>query len=179
MIKNIYKILILLTFLFTGNNLLADILKKVEITGNKRISHETIKVYGDIQLNKNYEDEDINQVIKKLYGTNFFSNISTGFSGGVLTVNVKENPIIFTIEVQGEEAKKFKEQILKIISLKERSSFIENFVKSDTELIKNFLFLGNLGNRSNPATFNRAPLRGKKTKIKNRKEARGIDSHRP
>jgi len=138
MIKNIYKILILLTFLFTGNNLLADILKKVEITGNKRISDETIKVYGDIQLNKNYEDEDINQVIKKLYGTNFFSNISTGFSGGVLTVNVKENPIIFTIEVQGEEAKKFKEQILKIISLKEKSSFIENFVKSDTELIKNF-----------------------------------------
>ena len=103
MIKNIYKILILLTFLFTGNNLLADILKKVEITGNKRISDETIKVYGDIQLNKNYEDEDINQVIKKLYGTNFFSNISTGFSGGVLTVNVKENPIIFTIEVQGEK----------------------------------------------------------------------------
>ena len=74
MIKNIYKILILLTFLFTGNNLLADILKKVEITGNKRISDETIKVYGDIQLNKNYEDEDINQVIKKLYGTNFFYN---------------------------------------------------------------------------------------------------------
>ena len=97
MIKNIYKILILLTFLFTGNNLLADILKKVDITGNKRISDETIKVYGDIQLNKNYEDEDINQVIKKLYGTNFFSNISTGFSGCVLTVNVKENTIIFTI----------------------------------------------------------------------------------
>ena len=35
-------------------NLRAEVLKKIEVSGNSRISSETIKVYGDIELNKNY-----------------------------------------------------------------------------------------------------------------------------
>ena len=136
--KIIFKFFFILCFLFIGNNVLADVLKKIDISGNKRISVETIKVYGDIQINKNYQDDDINDIIKKLYNTNFFSNISTSFSNGVLKINVTENPIIYSIDIKGEEAKKFKNQIFKLISLKEKSSYIENFVKSDIEMIKSF-----------------------------------------
>jgi len=136
--KTIYKFCFLLCFLFISSNAFADVLKKVEFLGNKRISDETIKVYGEIQLNKNYQDDDINEIIKKLYSTNFFSNVSTNFSNGVLKINVIENPIIYSIDIEGEEVKKFKAQIFKIISLKEKGSFVENFVKSDIEIIKNF-----------------------------------------
>ena len=136
--KITFKFFFILCFLFIGNNVLADVLKKIDISGNKRISVETIKVYGDIQINKNYQDDDINDIIKKLYNTNFFSNISTSFSNGVLKINVTENPIIYSIDIKGEEAKKFKNQIFKLISLKEKSSYIENFVKSDIEMIKSF-----------------------------------------
>ncbi|MBH90880.1 MAG: outer membrane protein assembly factor BamA [Candidatus Marinimicrobia bacterium] len=127
---------IFFTFLFT--NLHSEILKNIKVTGNKRISTETIKVYGDIQLNKDYKDEDINEIIKKLYNTNFFSNVSTSFANGTLSINVSENPIIYSVELNGEDTKKFKERILKVISLKEKSSYIENFVKSDIEIIKRF-----------------------------------------
>ena len=51
---------------------------------------------------------------------------------------MKENPIIYSIIIKGEETKKYQEQITKLISLKEKSSFIENFVKSDIEMIKRF-----------------------------------------
>ena len=88
---------IFFTFLFT--NLHSEILKNIKVTGNKRISTETIKVYGDIQLNKDYKDEDINEIIKKLYNTNFFSNVSTSFANGTLSINVSENPIIYSIEI--------------------------------------------------------------------------------
>ena len=44
--------LLVFVFMFTVN-LKADVLKKIEISGNSRISSETIKVYGDIELNKN------------------------------------------------------------------------------------------------------------------------------
>ena len=84
--KITFKFFFVLYFLFIGNNVLADVLKKIDISGNKRISVETIKVYGDIQINKNYQDDDINDIIKKLYNTNFFSNISTSFSNGVLKI---------------------------------------------------------------------------------------------
>ena len=127
-----------MSFLLFTVNVSAEILKKIEVTGNKRISNETIKVYGDIEINKNYKDDDINAVIKKLYDTNFFSTISTSFSNGILKITVKENPIIYTINIKGEKTNKFKEQIYKIISLKEKSSYIENFVKSDIETIKRF-----------------------------------------
>ena len=47
-------------------------LKKLEIIGNSRISNETIKVYGEIEINKDYSDDDLNTVIKRLYDTRFF-----------------------------------------------------------------------------------------------------------
>ena len=136
--KITFKLFFILCFFLINSNASAEILKKIEIFGNKRISNETIKVYGDIQTNKNYQQDEINDVIKKLYNTNFFSNISTSFSNGVLKINVTENPIIYSIDIKGEEAKKYKEQIFKLISLKEKSSYIENFVKSDIEMIKKF-----------------------------------------
>ena len=136
--KNIFRFLLVLFFLMFTNFLKAEILKKIEVIGNERISEQTIKVYGDINLNQEYNDEQINDIIKKLYSTNFFSNISTSFSNGILKINVTENPIIYSVNINGENAKKFKEQILKIISLKEKSSYIENFVKSDIEIIKRF-----------------------------------------
>ena len=136
--KIIFKLFFILWFFSSTSNVFADVLKKIEVFGNKRISNATIKVYGDIQLNKDYQGKDINDVIKKLYDTNFFSNISTSFSNGILKINVTENPIIYSIDIKGEETKKFKEQIFKIISLKEKSSYIENYVKADVEMIKTF-----------------------------------------
>ena len=80
--------------IFTAINANAEILKQVEINGNERISNETIKVYGEIEINKNYSDADLNEVIKKLYNTKFFSKISVNLVNGVLKINVVENPII-------------------------------------------------------------------------------------
>ena len=53
---------IFLFFLTTYAN--AEIVNKIEISGNKRISDETIKVYGDITLKSNYDTARINEIIK-------------------------------------------------------------------------------------------------------------------
>ncbi len=134
--KIIYLIFIL--SLFLSFQLKAEVLKKLEIKGNSRISKETLKVYGEIQLNKDYSTDDINGVIKKLYDTKFFSKISTSFVNNTLTIIVEENPIINTIIIEGEKAKKFKEAILETISLKEKSSYVESDIKKDIEIVKSF-----------------------------------------
>ena len=79
--------------LFTSN-LNAEILKKVEIQGNSRISSETIKVYGEIELNKDYSNDDINSIIKKLYNTKFFSKIGFKF---LIILIVLSNDLNLTI----------------------------------------------------------------------------------
>jgi outer membrane protein insertion porin family len=113
-------------------------LKKLEIIGNSRISNETIKVYGEIEINKDYSDDDLNTVIKRLYDTRFFSDISTSFSNGVLRINVKENPIIDSIIIEGEAAEKYEKAILKMLALKKKGSYIESDINQDVQTIKNF-----------------------------------------
>ena len=134
--KNFLYIISFYFFLLTLGQ--AEVLKKFEVKGNSRISTETLKVYGEIELNKDYSSDDINEIIKKLYDTKFFSNISANFSNNILIITVEENPIINTIIIDGEKAKKYKKAILDIISLKENSSFVESDVKKDIELLKSF-----------------------------------------
>ena len=74
--KNTFiKILLLSIIYIFPFNLNAEILKKIEISGNERIVDETILIYGDIQKNKDYSQNEIDQIIKKLYETKFFSKI--------------------------------------------------------------------------------------------------------
>ena len=53
----------------------AEIVKQITIEGNKRISDETVKIYGEIELNKDYLERDIDKVLKNIYSTNFFHHI--------------------------------------------------------------------------------------------------------
>ena len=48
----------------------AVIIKDVNLIGNDRISKETIIVFGSIDLNKDYSNSDLNQVLKNLYNSN-------------------------------------------------------------------------------------------------------------
>ena len=128
--------LFVLFFLVSTPRSFAEIVEKVQVKGNERITLETIAIFGDIAIGKNYETSDINSLIKKLYETNFFSNIAIELENGLLTVIVKENPIINTIVIKGEKADKYKDAIKEQLYLREKTSFVNNYVKSDINIIK-------------------------------------------
>ena len=123
---------------FLVSSAYSEVVQKIEIKGNERISNETIAIFGDIVIGKNYEISDVNLIIKKLYDTTFFSDISVKLVDNKLTIIVKENPIVNTIVFEGEKAKKFKEKIRELLSLREKGSFIEGYIKKDIALIKEF-----------------------------------------
>ena len=101
--KDIKKIIIgSLIFLFAINSIAySEVVNKIEINGNKRLSKETVIVYGDIIKGKNYESDDINLMIKKLFDTDFFSDIKASINNGVLNIIVRENPIVNLIIFKG------------------------------------------------------------------------------
>ena len=138
MTKIIYKFSLFLFLLLAPINLNAEILKEIEVDGNDRIVKETIIVYGEIEKNKDYNQEDIDNIIKRLYETKFFSKVSINFSNGILKIEVVENPIINSILVEGEPTSKYVKAILELLSLKEKSSYIKGEVKQDLETVKNF-----------------------------------------
>ena len=87
------------------SNVNGEVIKKIDINGNNRISDETIKVYGNIELNKDYKETNLNQVLKDLYETKFFEDIKIEIKNNVLILNVKEYPFISQLIVVGEKVK--------------------------------------------------------------------------
>ena len=115
----------------------AEIIKKIEIKGNERISDETIKVYGEIKkLNSDFSKNDLNNILKNLYSTNFFENVSLNIKDNTLYVILDEYPIVNQLVVLGEKSNKFREKIKDIITTKEKGSYIENNLNTDINKIK-------------------------------------------
>ena len=111
----------------------------MEISGNVRISDETIILFSEIKKNQDLKNENLNLIIKQLYTTNFFSDINVTFNNGILKINVKENPVVQTLKFEGIKNKRILEVLNDTIQLKEKSSFLESIAKSDEKLITNIL----------------------------------------
>ncbi len=114
----------------------AEIVNDLKINGNSRISNETIKIYGEIELGKDLSENDLDKILKNLFNTNFFEDVNIKLEKNTLIVNVVEYPVINQLIIVGEKSKKYKEQIKKIIQLKEKNSFIKSYLTKDIESIK-------------------------------------------
>jgi len=125
--------------LFFSNILSANNISNVEINGNERITKETIILFGQIDLNNEINDNELNIILKNLYETNFFEDIKLKIIDQTLIVNVKEFPLISSLEIVGVKAKKIKNPILENIKLKNKGSFNEYLAGKDKEIVTNVL----------------------------------------
>ena len=117
----------------------SEILKKFEISGNKRISDNTIIVFSDIKLKEEVTKSKLDKVIKNLYKTNFFRNISLNFENETLFLNVEENPIIENLKIDGIKKQSLVDFIKDKIQLAEMRSFDQELLSADLDLISNIL----------------------------------------
>ena len=131
------KIYILSALFFICSSLSSnsEIIKNVDVKNNNRISKETIITYGEIELNKNYENKDLDKILKRLFDTNFFKNLSLSIENNTLIVNVEENKIIQTVFVEGIKSNTIKESILENLFSKDKSPFLIEKVKIDQRRI--------------------------------------------
>ena len=136
-ITNIKKIIfaLFLFFAFLSTYSYSEIVNKVQVHGNERISSETVIIFGDITIGNNYDSSDVNLLIKKLYETDFFSDIKVELKNNKLDIFVKENPIVNSIIFKGEKATKSKEAIREYLSIRENNSYISANIKKDINKI--------------------------------------------
>ena len=137
-----YKKLYLLTFFllsFLFSPVYGESIKKIEIIGNERVSDETILMFSEIATNDIFNLDDSNVVLKKLYNTNFFKDVTLTFENNILVIKVIENPIIQSIIYEGIKANKIKDPVTKNLLLKQRSSFNKVLLKKDQNSIKSSL----------------------------------------
>ena len=140
-IKHIKKkfLIFLLFFTLSFGVSYADKIKDFKISGNDRISDETIILFSGLKINDSLDQNSINLTIKKLYETSFFSNLSIKYENNIVYIIVDENPLVQTIVFEGIKRQSITDNLKDIISLKEKSSFLENKVKEDQDKIINSL----------------------------------------
>ena len=126
-------------YILIMSSVFADKINKINIYGNERISEETVILFGEIDKNKDFDDNDLNLILKRLYKTNFFKDIKLEIKNNILNIYIVENPIVQSIEINGIKAKKQREPILESLRIKKNSSFIEYLAKKDVETITNIL----------------------------------------
>jgi len=136
----IKKILIsTIFFIFSSGILIADEIKKIVIDGNKRITDDTIIVFSGIGVGSQVSNDDLNDIVKKLYETNFFKDIKINFNKGILNLKVSENAIIQSVVFNGVKNKRILNTLEENIQLKEKNSFFETYIKDDEDKITNIL----------------------------------------
>jgi len=137
MFNKILKINLIITLLVSIS--FAEIITGVKIDGNKRISKQSIMVFGNVKIGENYNQDDLNTILKNIYDTKFFKKINLDIKDSILSITVNENPIIETVEINGIKDSKLTDFLLENISLRNRKSYIESSFKSDLNLIKSII----------------------------------------
>ena len=118
-----------------SSNANSVILTNINVDGNDRISNETIKMFSNVKIGDDLSENDLNKILKKLYETNYFEDVSIKLIEGNLYISVKENPIIENINYNGIKSNTLKETITKNLNLRSRSSYNDILLKKDKDLI--------------------------------------------
>jgi len=102
-----------------------EVLEKIEIEGNDRVTKETILYYLSSREGDYYSEELLQRDFRVLWSTGFFANIkferSNGSQGKVVKIIVEENPVIK--EILYKTGKKLKEDDI-INKLKEKNEYL-------------------------------------------------------
>ena len=124
-------------FLLLTSLLVAKPIDELIIKGNERISSETIKVFSGFNKGDDVNQNDLNDIIKSLYETNFFENVTIEIVNNNLIITVKENLIIQEVVIEGIKKESLKNEIYDTLILKNKSSYVDYLAKNDLQKIKN------------------------------------------
>lgn len=123
---------------------------RVDVTGNKRMDAESVRLLADVKTGVNINSEDINQIVKRLQQSGYFSAVSAKMDGNVLKINITEAPTIAQVTVEGNDEIST-EDLKKEIQVKERGTFDETEIGADVQrLLTVYQRKGFFGTRVNP-----------------------------
>ena len=113
--------------------------ENILINGNDRISDETIIIFTEISDELSVNEKSINTILKRLFKTGFFKEVTVKFENKNLIIDVVENPIIQSVFIEGIKRNKTEEAIYDILNLKDRSAYNKNLANKDEKIIINYL----------------------------------------
>ncbi|MBO4480660.1 MAG: outer membrane protein assembly factor BamA [Alphaproteobacteria bacterium] len=123
------KLFLIIAVLFSGIAN-AAVVSRVDVSGNKRMDAESVRILANVKVGDNINDEHVNKIAKNLQESGYFSKVSVQMSGNILKINITEAPIVNMVTVEGNDEVST-DDLKKEIKLAERSAFDESVVGAD------------------------------------------------
>ena len=117
----------------------SEVIEQIKIEGNERISDEIILMFSEIDVGKDITSSTVNKIIKNLFETNFFNNVSVVFENNLVSITVDEAPLIDKIVFDGLDSKKIEKEIRENLKLKSRSSYNEFLLSQEVNTVQSIL----------------------------------------
>ena len=110
-------------------------IRSIAVRGNQRLEPETIRSYANLSPGQTYTAETLDQALKDLYATQLFADVNiAGTETGDLVINVRENPVINRIILEGNKRLK-EDKITPEIKLAPRQIFTRSAARADVDRI--------------------------------------------
>ncbi|MCC6926375.1 outer membrane protein assembly factor BamA [Novosphingobium sp.] len=112
----------------------ADVIQSITVNGAQRLEPDTIRSYIKMRIGQPYSQAAADQVLKDLFATELFSDVKVSNNAGAVVIEVKENPVINRIILEGNKRIK-NDKILPEIKLAPRQIFTRSKVRADVSRI--------------------------------------------
>lgn len=111
------------------------VIHSIDVTGNQRLEADTVRSYIKLHPGDTYTSADLDQALKDLYGSELFADaVIAGADTGNLVIQVRENPVINRIVLEGNKRIK-EEKIRPEIKLAPRQIFTRSKARADVNRI--------------------------------------------
>ncbi len=129
---------------------MAEVLKRVDITGTRRIENATVMSYLRLQVGDDVSAADLDTATKTLFATGLFSDVNMKMADGVVSIRVEENPIVHTVYFEGNDS--LDDQVLQTeVLLKSRMVYTRRKLQDDAaRLVEVYKRNGRFGARVTP-----------------------------
>ena len=139
MFRNQTILSLIIFFIFFCFNAYSKNVEKITVEGNDRVSDQTIIMFSNVKIQDEMNSNNLNNVLKNIYESNFFEDVKVNFENNILRIIVVEKPIIEDVRYEGLKSNKIQETILDLRVLKPKSSFDESLLKKDRDNIYDIL----------------------------------------
>jgi len=112
-----------------------QIVRVITVTGNQRLEAETVLSYITLRAGEPLDRDRVDQALRELYATELFADVQiSGVETGDLVVQVRENPVINRIILEGNRRLK-DDKITPEVRLAARQIFTRSRARADVARI--------------------------------------------
>ncbi|MDM9629712.1 outer membrane protein assembly factor BamA [Rhizobium sp. S152] len=123
------------TFVVSATSAEAAVIQRIDVRGASRVGAEAVRSNLTIQPGQNFSNTDIDDSVKQLYDTGYFSDVKISVSGGTLVVTVQEAQLVNQVVFNGNRKIK-DDKLAGVVKTHAAGPYNDAQIQSDIQAIK-------------------------------------------